>query len=155
MKIFGLHPQVLRFKPVAETVPGTRQCNCRQEMRTTQLGPGRFQMSPVDVCDECPAVNYVTKEKLLEVEVEPGMRDGQEYPFIAEGMEIFLFFMKKCALRNCVRNAELFGENYFDSSVFRCNFETYLFTSISFPITCTSHFLLKIFSFNLHKVIVL
>ncbi|XP_020626187.1 dnaJ homolog subfamily B member 11-like [Orbicella faveolata] len=77
--------EVLRFKPVAETVPGTRQCNCRQEMRTTQLGPGRFQMSPVDVCDECPAVNYVTKEKLLEVEVEPGMRDGQEYPFIAEG----------------------------------------------------------------------
>ena len=48
-------------------------------------------MSPVDVCDECPAVNYVTKEKLLEVEVEPGMRDGQEYPFIAEGMEIFYY----------------------------------------------------------------
>ncbi|KAJ7392047.1 DnaJ sub B member 11 [Desmophyllum pertusum] len=77
--------EVLRFKPVSQTVPGTRQCNCRQEMRTTQLGPGRFQMSPVDICDECPAVAYVTKEKLLEVEVEPGMRDGQEYPFIAEG----------------------------------------------------------------------
>ena len=42
-------------------------------------------MSPVDICDECPAVTYVTKEKLLEVEVEPGMRDGQEYPFVAEG----------------------------------------------------------------------
>lgn len=79
--------QVMRYKPVTQTVPGTRKCNCRQEMRTTQLGPGRFQMSPVDICDECPAVTYVTKEKLLEVEIEPGMHDGQEYPFIAEGME--------------------------------------------------------------------
>lgn len=47
-------------------------------------------MSPVDICDECPAVTMVTKEKLLEVEVEPGMRDGQEYPFIAEGEQIVL-----------------------------------------------------------------
>lgn len=81
----GNFVEVLRIKPVTQTVPGTRKCNCRQEMRTTQLGPGRFQMSPVDICDECPAVTYVTKEKLLEVEVEPGMRDGQEYPFVAEG----------------------------------------------------------------------
>lgn len=44
-------------------------------------------MSPVDICDECPAVTYVTKEKILEVEVEPGMRDGQEYPFVAEGKD--------------------------------------------------------------------
>lgn len=77
--------EVSRFKPVKETISGTRKCNCRQEMRTTQLGPGRFQMSPVDICDECPAVTYVTKEKLLEVEIEPGMHDGQEYPFVAEG----------------------------------------------------------------------
>ena len=27
----------------------------------------------------------VPEEKVLEVEVEPGMRDGQEYPFVAEG----------------------------------------------------------------------
>ena len=86
-------PQVLRIKPVTETIPGTRKCNCRQEMRTTQLGPGRFQMSPVDICDECPAVTYVTKEKLLEVEIEPGMHDGQEYPFVAEGMKIILIIV--------------------------------------------------------------
>lgn len=37
-------------------------------------------------------VNYVKclnrmvpEEKLLEIEIEPGMRDGQEYPFVAEG----------------------------------------------------------------------
>lgn len=28
----------------------------------------------------------VSEEKLLEIEVEPGMRDGQEYPFTAEGI---------------------------------------------------------------------
>lgn len=66
-------------------MPGTRKCNCRQEMRTTQLGPGRFQMSPEEVCDECPAVTYVNKEKLLEIEIEQGMKHEQEYPFIAEG----------------------------------------------------------------------
>ena len=43
-------------------------------------------MSPVEICDECPAVRFVTKEKLLEIEVEMGMKDGQEYPFIAEGV---------------------------------------------------------------------
>ena len=77
--------QVLRFKPVAQTIPGTRKCNCRQEMKTTQLGPGRFQMSQVEVCDDCPAVTYVTQGKVLEVEVEPGMTEQQEYPFVAEG----------------------------------------------------------------------
>ncbi|XP_031567043.1 dnaJ homolog subfamily B member 11-like [Actinia tenebrosa] len=77
--------EVLRCKPVTKTVPGTRRCNCRQEMRTTQLGPGRFQMSPEEVCDECPAVTYVSTEKLLEVEVEPGMKNEQEYPFVSEG----------------------------------------------------------------------
>lgn len=52
-------------------------------------------MSPVDICDECPAVTFVTKEKLLEVEVEPGMHDGQEYPFIAEGMKIHVIWIIK------------------------------------------------------------
>ena len=27
----------------------------------------------------------MNEEKVLEVEIEPGMRDGQEYPFTAEG----------------------------------------------------------------------
>ena len=29
---------------------------------------------------------YVLKEKVLEVEIEPGMKDGYQYPFVAEGM---------------------------------------------------------------------
>ena len=28
---------------------------------------------------------YVLKEKVLEVEIEPGMKDGYQYPFVAEG----------------------------------------------------------------------
>lgn len=35
---------------------GTRKCNCRQEMITKSLGPGRFQMMQQTVCDECPNV---------------------------------------------------------------------------------------------------
>jgi DnaJ family protein B protein 11 len=42
------------------------------EMRTIQMGPGRFQMSQEQVCDDCPNYKYVNEEKLLEVEIEPG-----------------------------------------------------------------------------------
>lgn len=52
--------QVVRNKPVAKEAPGKRKCNCRQEMRTTQLGPGRFQMTQEVVCDECPNIKWVT-----------------------------------------------------------------------------------------------
>jgi len=51
--------QVVRNKPIAKEAPGKRKCNCRQEMRTTQLGPGRFQMTQETVCDECPNVKWV------------------------------------------------------------------------------------------------
>jgi DnaJ family protein B protein 11 len=34
----------------------------------------------------------VPEENVLEVEIEPGMRDGQEYPFVAEGNESYLTF---------------------------------------------------------------
>lgn len=37
---------------------GTRKCNCRQEMITKSLAPGRFQMTQQTVCDECPNVRY-------------------------------------------------------------------------------------------------
>ncbi|XP_060566807.1 dnaJ homolog subfamily B member 11-like [Ruditapes philippinarum] len=77
--------EVLRYKSVAKPAKGTRKCNCRTEMVTTQLGPGRFQMQQQQVCDDCPNVKFVPEEKMLEIEIEPGMRDGQEYPFVAEG----------------------------------------------------------------------
>lgn len=81
----GNFVEVVRYKPVAKPAKGTRKCNCRTEMVTQQLGPGRFQMTQQQVCDDCPNVKMVPEEKLLEIEIEPGMRDGQEYPFVAEG----------------------------------------------------------------------
>ncbi|MBN3277335.1 DJB11 protein, partial [Polyodon spathula] len=103
----GNFVEVVRNKPVAKVASGKRKCNCRQEMRTTQLGPGRFQMTQEVVCDECPNVNssghgtqcqhplflissllcprLVNEERTLEVEIEQGVRDEMEYPFIGEG----------------------------------------------------------------------
>ncbi|XP_001950907.1 dnaJ homolog shv [Acyrthosiphon pisum] len=81
----GNFVQVTRNKPVIKPAHGTRQCNCRQEMITKQLGPGRFQMMQQNVCDECPNVKMVTEESMLEIEIEPGMKDGQETKFTAEG----------------------------------------------------------------------
>ena len=81
----GNFVELVRNKGVYKPSRGTRKCNCRQEMVTRQLGPGRFQMLQQTVCDECPNSQLVTEEKLLEVEVEQGMRDGQEQRFVAEG----------------------------------------------------------------------
>ncbi|GAB6019939.1 hypothetical protein CHUAL_001470 [Chamberlinius hualienensis] len=77
--------EVVRNKPVMKPASGTRKCNCRKEMVTRQLGPGRFQMTQQNVCDECPNVKLENEEKVLEVEVESGMKDGQEFKFVAEG----------------------------------------------------------------------
>jgi len=81
----GNFVEVVRNKAVYKPSRGTRKCNCRQEMVTRQLGPGRFQMMQQAVCDECPNVELQNEEKLLEIEIEPGMQDGQEQRFIAEG----------------------------------------------------------------------
>ncbi|XP_043193852.1 dnaJ homolog shv-like isoform X1 [Amphibalanus amphitrite] len=81
----GNFVEVVRNKPVFRPASGTRRCNCRQEMVTRQLGPGRFAMTQQQVCDECPNVKLESEERLLEVEVEQGMKDGQEQRFVAEG----------------------------------------------------------------------
>ncbi|XP_063236251.1 dnaJ homolog shv [Bacillus rossius redtenbacheri] len=81
----GNFVEVTRNKPVMKPAHGTRKCNCRQEMVTRQLGPGRLQMMQQTVCDECPNVKLVNEERLLEIEIEQGMVDGQEIKFVAEG----------------------------------------------------------------------
>ena len=81
----GNFVELVRNKVVYRPATGTRKCNCRQEMVTRQLGPARFQMLQQQVCDECPNVKLVNEEKVLEVEIESGMQDGQEQRFIAEG----------------------------------------------------------------------
>nr|SVE70484.1 EOG090X07WF [Daphnia similis]SVE71108.1 EOG090X07WF [Daphnia similis]SVE71739.1 EOG090X07WF [Daphnia similis]SVE72367.1 EOG090X07WF [Daphnia similis] len=81
----GNFVEITHNKPVLKPAKGTRKCNCRQEMVTRQLGPGRFQMMQQAVCDECPNVKLVNEERVLEVEIEQGMTDGSEQRFTAEG----------------------------------------------------------------------
>uniref|UniRef100_A0A1B0FMT8 J domain-containing protein n=1 Tax=Glossina morsitans morsitans TaxID=37546 RepID=A0A1B0FMT8_GLOMM len=81
----GNFVEIVRNKPVLKPASGTRKCNCRQEMVTRNLGPGRFQMIQQTVCDECPNVMLVNEERTLEIEIEAGMIDGQETRFVAEG----------------------------------------------------------------------
>lgn len=81
----GNFVEIVRNKPILKPAAGTRKCNCRQEMVTRNLGPGRFQMIQQTVCDECPNVKLVNEERSLEIEVEAGMTDGQETKFVAEG----------------------------------------------------------------------
>ena len=41
----GICHKVVRAKPVAKQTSGTRKCNCRMEMRTVPMGPGRVRTS--------------------------------------------------------------------------------------------------------------
>lgn len=77
--------EITRNKPVMKPASGTRKCNCRQEMVTRNLGPGRFQMIQQTVCDECPNVKLVNEERLLEIEVEVGARDMYQTRLRGEG----------------------------------------------------------------------
>lgn len=81
----GNFVEITRNKPVMKAAHGTRKCNCRQEMVARNLGPGKFQLTQHTVCDECPNVKLINEERTLEMEVEPGMVDGQETLFTAEG----------------------------------------------------------------------
>lgn len=81
----GNFVEITRNKPVMKPAQGTRKCNCRQEMVTRNLGPGRFQMMQQTVCDECPNVKLVNEERTIEIEIEQGMEDGQETKFSGEG----------------------------------------------------------------------
>lgn len=38
----GTFVEITRYKPVMKAAKGTRKCNCRQEMITKSLGPGRL-----------------------------------------------------------------------------------------------------------------
>uniref|UniRef100_A0A914V7A0 DnaJ homolog dnj-20 n=1 Tax=Plectus sambesii TaxID=2011161 RepID=A0A914V7A0_9BILA len=81
----GHFVEVKRKKAVYKAAHGTRKCNCRHEMRTVQMGQGRFQMFQEKVCDDCPNVKLTTEERTLEVEIEVGMEEFQEQTFVGEG----------------------------------------------------------------------
>ncbi|KAL5109228.1 hypothetical protein TcWFU_007593 [Taenia crassiceps] len=77
--------EIVRSRPVKKSKPGTRECNCRMEMKTQYLGPGRFQMLQQRVCSQCPDFEFVTEDRQIEVEIEPGVPDGHIYSFPDEG----------------------------------------------------------------------
>lgn len=77
--------KVVRDKNVIKPASGKRQCNCRNQVVTHQLGPGIFQQFTQRVCEECPNVKYARETDVLNVAVEPGMLDGQEIQFFEEG----------------------------------------------------------------------
>ncbi|KAK6058791.1 DnaJ region, partial [Cooperia oncophora] len=81
----GHFVEVKRKKAVYKQTSGTRKCRCRAEMRTEQIGMGRFQMYQVEVCDECPNVVLTQETRTLEIEVEVGAHDGHEQVFVGEG----------------------------------------------------------------------
>lgn len=81
----GNFVEMKRRKAVYKATSGTRECNCRHEMRAQQLGGGHLQMFQVRACDECPNVKLITETKLLEHEIEIGADDGHEQKFVGEG----------------------------------------------------------------------
>eukprot|EP00271_Cylindrocystis_brebissonii_P013142 TRINITY_DN32752_c0_g1_i1.p1 TRINITY_DN32752_c0_g1~~TRINITY_DN32752_c0_g1_i1.p1 ORF type:complete len:351 (+),score=66.29 TRINITY_DN32752_c0_g1_i1:317-1369(+) len=74
-----------RDKNILKPAPGKRKCNCKNKMVTKQIGPGMYQQFTQQVCEDCPNVKYVREGLPLTVEVEKGMRDGQEIVFYEEG----------------------------------------------------------------------
>jgi DnaJ family protein B protein 11 len=77
--------EILRSKAVLEPAPGTRQCNCRAEMRTQHAGGGQFFMTQMQVCDTCPNYRMGNAQSELDVEIEAGADSGHEIRFNGEG----------------------------------------------------------------------
>ena len=81
----GTSLRITRDKNVIKPAKGTRKCKCRAKMRTKQIGPGMFQQFQVQECEECPNVKLVRESEFLTVDVDPGMKDGQELSFFEHG----------------------------------------------------------------------
>lgn len=81
----GASFQVTRDKNVIKPAPGKRECNCKARVVTRQLGPGMFQQYTTQQCEQCDNVRYVREAETLTVQVDPGMRDGQEISFFEQG----------------------------------------------------------------------
>lgn len=81
----GRSMKVIRDKNIIKPAKGTRKCNCKNKMVTKQVGPGMYQQFQQQECETCANVKYAREETFLTVEVDPGMRDGQEISFFEEG----------------------------------------------------------------------
>lgn len=77
--------KVWREKNVIKPAPGKRSCNCRNEVYHRQIGPGMYQQITEQVCDKCPNVKFEREGNSLTVDIEKGMKDGQEISFYEDG----------------------------------------------------------------------
>ncbi|CAN7056322.1 hypothetical protein IGI04_014106 [Brassica rapa subsp. trilocularis] len=80
--------KVWREKNVIKPAPGKRKCNCRNEVYHRQVGPGMFQQMTEQVCDKCPNVKYEREGYFVTVDIEKGMKDGEEVSFYEDGEPI-------------------------------------------------------------------
>eukprot|EP00244_Chara_vulgaris_P014916 TRINITY_DN970_c0_g1_i2.p1 TRINITY_DN970_c0_g1~~TRINITY_DN970_c0_g1_i2.p1 ORF type:complete len:335 (-),score=66.84 TRINITY_DN970_c0_g1_i2:30-1034(-) len=80
--------KMYRDKNVIKPAPGKRKCNCKNKMVTRQIGPGMYQQFTQQVCEDCPNVKYEREGTPVTVDVEKGMKDGQEITFFEEGEPI-------------------------------------------------------------------
>jgi len=81
----GRQATIKRTKTVTEKAPGKRQCNCKRVFKTQQMGPGMFQQILTTECDTCDNIRFVPEDISLEIEVEPGMAEGEIIRFFEEG----------------------------------------------------------------------
>ncbi|KAK1356886.1 DnaJ protein ERDJ3B [Heracleum sosnowskyi] len=80
--------KVWREKNILKPAPGKRSCNCRNEVHHRQIGPGMFQQVTEQVCEKCPNVKYVRDGFEVTVDIQKGMRDGEEVVFYEDGEPI-------------------------------------------------------------------
>lgn len=77
--------KVWREKNVIKPAPGKRNCNCRNEVYHRQIGPGMYQQITEQVCDKCANVKFEREGYSLTVDIEKGMKDGEEINFYEDG----------------------------------------------------------------------
>ncbi|CEF59543.1 DnaJ homolog subfamily B member 11 [Strongyloides ratti] len=76
---------IKRVKSLYKETSGHRQCNCRYEMKTQNMGGGRFQMYQVKVCDQCPNVKLIQEDVDYNIEIERGVEEGTEILHSGDG----------------------------------------------------------------------
>merc|ERR1712176_1641452 len=81
----GAMIDMLRTKRTYVETGGTRQCNCRMEMKQKRMGMGQFTIYQEKVCEECPNVKLESSDEELEIEIERGMDHGHEINYYGEG----------------------------------------------------------------------
>ncbi|OEL33857.1 DnaJ protein ERDJ3B [Dichanthelium oligosanthes] len=77
--------KVWREKNVIKPAPGKRRCKCRNEIRQREIAPRVFYQISEQVCEICPNVKYVREGDFTNVDIEKGMKDGQEILFYEDG----------------------------------------------------------------------